>query len=211
MSGQQGQGGGRERMGLLWHMLGYILVFTFAIILDRFVLALDRSQAMTLANPLPQMLPGLTPEQHRALSLYMDEWKQVINTQMHFNDIVLRFRTMSLTAFVTLIAAIIALSKIATLNRATVVLLMCMPLILWVAAGALDFFYYHRLLLGAVVQADKFDKSSMAKKYGLFGMTSCITSSIHLPTSNFLVIAYYIVPALLTASILVINFFGLDP
>lgn len=196
-------------MALLLNMLGYILVFTFAILIDRFVLSLDRKLPITVGNPLPEPCPGLSAEQHRALSLYMDEWKIVIQTQMHFNDIVLRFRTMALTAFVTLIAAIIALSKIATLNRATVILLMCMPLILWITSGALDYFYYHRLLLGSVVQAEKYDNSLMAKEHGLFGMTACITSSIHVPTSNLLVIAYYLVPGLLTTAILIINFFGL--
>lgn len=184
-----------------------VLIFACGILLDRFVLHFDRTFGPTPSNPLPKEPYELNAEQHRCLSLYLEEWKQVIQTQMHFNDVVLRFRTMALTAFVTLIAAIIALSKIATLNRATVVLLICMPLILWAAAGALDFFYYHRLLLGAVTQAEKYDNSEIGRKYGLFGMTTCISSSIHVPTSNLLVITYYTLPGLLTAAILIINFF----
>jgi hypothetical protein len=187
-----------------------VLIFACGILIDRFVLHFDRISGPTFSNPLPKVPYDLTVEEHRCLSLYLEEWKLVIQTQMHFNDIVLRFRTMALTAFVTLIAAIIALSKIATLNRATVILLMCMPLILWTAAGALDLCYYHRLLLGAVTQAEKYDNSEIARKYCLFGMTTCISSSIHVPTSNYLVLSYYILPGLLTAAILIINFFRMQ-
>ena len=67
-------------------------------------------------------------------------------------------------------------------------------IVLWGTAFVMDFFYYHRLLLGSVAQAMKFDKSELGKRLGLFGLTTCISRVVHPPASKIMVGLFYGIP-----------------
>lgn len=68
------------------------------------------------------------------LQLYLEEWRETISTQMHFNDLILRFRSVILTAFVTLIGAAFAVQKFAKLQKQDILLVFSLPIILWLTA-----------------------------------------------------------------------------
>lgn len=145
----------------------------------------------------------ITEEQQFLLNLYHKEWQVTIETQMHFNDLIMKFRSIALSVLAALIGGSVALlnSKFAPdVSRYAVY---AIPGIFWVTAFILDLFYYHRLLQGSVKQAEKFDKSGVFRQFGLGGMTSCVSKHVEPPTSKVLISFYYLFPAV--AAILVLE------
>ena len=136
---------------------------------------------------------------------------ETIETQMHFNDLIIRFRSIVLTAIVTLSGASIAFVETANLKNSDALfrMLIAALLIVWITAFILDLGYYHRLLIGSVNQALKFDNSDLGKKYGLFGLTTCIKNSVHPPASKKMIIIFYSIPAFGMIFLIVGNIFGL--
>ena len=185
-------------MYILCKILISIGLIVFGVVVDRLWIHFKRKKLKCPVNPLPTIIPKVEGDSN-LLQLYLQEWQVIINTQMHFNDLILRFRSIVLTAFVTLIGATIAIGKIGkigsvSLSRRDVLVISALPAILWITAFIIDFFYYHRMLLGSVTQALKFDKAEKSKSYGLFGMTTCINEQVHSSTSEFLVLLYYFIP-----------------
>jgi hypothetical protein len=140
------------------------------------------------------------PSDDARLAALVEEWKQTIATQMHFNDLIIRFRTIVLTAFSTIVGALAVI--VTTIFQATphsstpsfkgvYVLLLC----LWFVAGFIDAFYYHRLLLGSVEHAKKFDENEVLKSLQLFGLTTNINKKVSRCWSYSLIAIFYIVPA----------------
>ncbi|MDD5459794.1 MAG: hypothetical protein PHF37_10430, partial [Phycisphaerae bacterium] len=91
-------------------------------------------------------------------------------------------------------------------NVGQLVIILFILLTLWITAFVMDFFYYHRLLLGSVAQAKKFDNSELGKKIGLFGLTTCISNVVHPPTSKIMVGLFYGIPAIAIAIIMFISY-----
>lgn len=182
-------------MDIYIKIVAAITLIVLGVAVDRFWIHRKRGELKSSVNTIPNSMPSCSTDEIEMLKIYMDEWKTVIGTQMHFNDLILRFRSVVLTAFVAFMGAIVALEKTLNLFGSERLLIVGIPLTLWIAAFILDFFYYHRLLLGAVGQAMKFDDSVM-KKYGLFGLTNCISNHVHPPTSRVLVCIFYIFPFL---------------
>lgn len=119
------------------------------------------------------------------------------------HDLIIKFRTAILTAFVAITGAIFAIAKLQNLDKKIVMLLCSIPLLLWVMAFIIDFFYYRNLLLGSVKFAEKFDKDEKFKNLGLFGLTECISNKITERTSNIIIFIYYILPIIYLISIVV--------
>jgi len=77
--------------------------------------------------------------------LLLEAWKQTIATQMHFNDIAMRLRAFALT----LVAAVLTADALSTgLQGYTAVVAL---LVVWGAFYLMDRWWYHYLLLGAVL------------------------------------------------------------
>lgn len=144
------------------------------------------------------------------LDLYLKEWNVIIETQMHFNDLILRFRSFILTAFFVLLSAIIGMQKIRPLKENEYFLLLLIPCIFWISAFIVDFFYYHKMLIGAVAQAKKFDENDFFIKQGFFGLTKCISNHIAPSVSRLLVVAYYFLPLLFLGIIYIVRRFYLQ-
>jgi hypothetical protein len=193
-------------MSVSFAILAATALILVGIVIDRIFLWVHGNKQKEPVNPIPSTLPKITDEDHKVLQVYMDEWKTVIETQMHFNDLILRFRSVVLTAFVAFVAAVIAIDKLLNLSRTEHALLGVIPLTLWTTAFIIDFFFYHKLLLGSVTQALKFDKSPRFQQIGLFGMTTCISNHVHPPTSKILVCIYYALP--FAAGIFLMHIFG---
>ena len=194
--------------------MNYLTLFSFSfalllagVVIDRiWVYYRTKSSRSTADNMfIPDPLPDLSEGEARALNIYMEEWKVVIETQMHFNDLILRFRSVTLTVFVTLVAAAATVLKSVPALNISPYVLYGVPLVFWLTTFVVDLLYYHRLLLGSVAHAAKFDKSEMMKRYALFGMTACIKRHVHPPKSKVLVFVYYAFPLL--AILLLVSFF----
>ncbi len=164
------------------------------IILDRIMVHFSRGEIRKPINPLPNEDPCLSEEDQGLLKLYMKEWETIIDTQMHFNDLILRFRSITLTSFLVLVGCAITIQEIAALEPAAFFIIIGILSILWLTAFIIDFGYYHRLLLGSVAQALKFDNNERLQRYGMFGLTTCISEHVHPPTSRILVFIYYFLP-----------------
>lgn len=169
---------------------------TAGVLLDRLWLKFaDRQNLLDRpSNPLPGSLQELQDGGGVTLELIQKEWSAVLGVQMHFNDLVIRFRAMTLTAFGAFVGAAVAIGQIANLSEGDRKIVLALPIAFWIAAGILDLGYYHRLLIGAVAQAAKFDENPKLKELGFFGLTENIRNTVRPFTTKVLVILYYLVP-----------------
>lgn len=119
-------------------------------------------------------------EQLRAL---IDVWKQTIEVQQHFNDIVLRIRNLALTLLLAVFGAaalalredIHILIRGVQLSLATAVL--AVGLVGWLAFYFIDRFWYHKLLVGAVIHGEALEHiwGHQLLGTGFLGLTGTIT------------------------------------
>lgn len=190
---------------IIW-LSTFFLVYTVAVIAATTVVvrrkasgkgAISTADSTNKAiNKIPEVPPIPKPEEGLLIQIYQTEWKSIIETQMHFNDLIIRFRSIVLTVLIALVGTCIALNANEKIDEELLPVLLSFALVFWVTAFVLDRYYYHRLLLGSVNQAMKFDESQLGKKYGLFGLTTCIANAVHPPTSNILISIFYGLPAL---------------
>jgi hypothetical protein len=81
-------------------------------------------------------------------------WKTYEDIAMHFNELLMRVRTQGLAAVAALATIIGIFAKSGADTRASwefVAFAFAILALLWIAIWILDFFYYNRLLVGAVV------------------------------------------------------------
>ena len=186
-------------------LIFFVVIYTAVVIaIDRIVIAKAKGGDIPV-NKIPESLPALSDHEKAVIPLYQTEWKTIIETQMHFNDLIIRFRSIVLTAFITLVGASVALQNTKKIDEKQFLVLFFF--VLWVTAFVMDFFYYHRLLLGSVAQAMKFDESELGKRLGLFGLTTCISRVVHPPASKIMVGLFYGIPAIaVLVLMLIINY-----
>jgi len=171
-----------------------VIIYTAVIItIDRTAIAKAKGRDIPV-NKIPDSLPELSDSEKAVIQLYQTEWKTIIETQMHFNDLIIRFRSIVLTAFITLVGASVALQGTKKIDEKQFFMILAILFFLWITAFVVDFFYYHRLLLGSVAQAMKFDESELGTRLGLFGLTTCISKVVHPPASKIMVILFYGIP-----------------
>lgn len=177
-------------------LIFFVVIYTAAVIMiDRIVIAKSKGRDIPV-NKIPESLPDLSDNEKAVIPLYQTEWKTIIETQMHFNDLIIRFRSIVLTAFITLVGASLALQGTMKIDEKQFLMILTILIFLWTTAFVMDFFYYHRLLLGSVAQAMKFDESELGKRHGLFGLTTCISRVVHPPASKIMVGLFYGIPLL---------------
>ncbi len=184
------------------------LYSVLVIVIDRSIRRKERTPRRDgPVNEIPRDVPTLSESEEKLVLIYQQEWKTVIETQMHFNDLIIRFRAIVLTAMITLAGASVVLQQADKIEKSSSIMVVSFLLALWITAFVMDYFYYHRLLLGSVAQAMKFDNSELAKKAGLFGLTTCIKEAVHPPASKVMVGLFYLIPALPLGYLLLHNIF----
>lgn len=107
--------------------------------------------------------------------LLLEVWKQTIDTQMRFNDIAMKIRAFALT----LVAAVLTAEALTTGSQGYFAVLAL--LVVWAAFYLMDRWWYHYLLVGAVLHGSALE--SRAKELGLalpedrslFGLTQSIS------------------------------------
>ena len=104
----------------------------------------------------------------KLLELYQKEWEKTIDVQMHFNELIIKFRTAILSFFVTSLWIIIWYSK------GTSLFLLSLPFWFLLISFLFDNFYYTKLLLAATKQSKKFDNIKKIKGIQFFWLTKKI-------------------------------------
>jgi FMN phosphatase YigB (HAD superfamily) len=107
--------------------------------------------------------------------LTVDIWKKTIDVQQHFNDLELRIRSFAFTILGIIIsAAAVAYKEYETAYLSWVLVLV--GLVLWLMFFMMDYYWYHRLLIGSVKQATKIE-NEWKKRITALGLTNTISES----------------------------------
>ena len=134
--------------------------------------------------------------------LILEEWKTVIQTQMHFNEMIMKMRTTGVTIVLAFFgAAAISLQyeklylTICDLSFHAAVLIITCGLGMLGGVFILDYFYYYKMLLGAVergYQIDRAYKDRLIDGVKMFGLSTEIRDAIGRPhLSKVFVWAFY--------------------
>jgi hypothetical protein len=91
--------------------------------------------------------------------LLLEAWKQTIDTQMRFNDIAMKIRAFALT----LVAAVLTAEALVSDPQGYYAVLGL--LVVWIAFYLMDRWWYHYLLLGAVLHGSALE--DRARELGL--------------------------------------------
>ena len=121
--------------------------------------------------------------------LVLKEWEVVITTQMHFNEMIIRARTTGVSVVMAVYGtAAIALGQYPKMFlvvsgftfHVSAAIIFFGILLLW-SIFFVDYFYYFRLLLGAVERGEEIDAAYRDQAIGktrLFGMTTLISRKV---------------------------------
>lgn len=138
-------------------------------IVPTFTLKQSFAEILDLFNFVLYKKPSLESE----ATLSVDIWKKTIDVQQHFNDLELRIRNFAFT----ILGIIISASAVAYKEYETAYLswvLVLVGLVIWLMFFMMDFFWYHRLLIGSVKHGTKIEE--MWKRYiPALGLTSSIS------------------------------------
>jgi hypothetical protein len=85
--------------------------------------------------------------------LLIEAWKATVETQRHFNDVAMKLRSFALT----LVAAILTAEGLVGAGPFA----LGAALITWIAFYVLDRWYYHYLLIGAVLHGQDLEKRAV--------------------------------------------------
>ena len=133
----------------------------------------------------------------------LELWKLAIDTQMHFNDLIMKLRAI-VTSIITAIfgAAAISLSqstiKIIIFNKniPISVLIIAVGIFLLIAYFVLDLGYYFRLLLGSVKCSEDIEK-----EYPELTLTTSIKKTVTAKRAYTCLITYYLITFLISVII----------
>lgn len=145
---------------------------------------------------------SITQNEVEKTKLVLEEWKTVIQTQMHFNDMIMRLRTTGISIVLAFFgAASISLQysqlylKFKYFSFHASVLIIASGLVLLISVFVLDYCYYYKMLLGAVergYQIDKMYKEKPLDELKMFGMSQMVSEAIGKPHwSKYYVWAFY--------------------
>lgn len=123
--------------------------------------------------------------------LILEEWKTVIQTQMHFNDMIMKMRTTGVSIVLAVFGASAyslqydeLILTICNYSFHASVLVIAFGLGMLVGVFGLDYFYYYKMLIGAVKRGYEIDKAYRNRQVDntkIFGMTTMIRDEIGRP------------------------------
>jgi hypothetical protein len=135
----------------------------------------------------------------------LEDWKKTIDVQMHFNDLIMRNRQIVMTAVLTVFGAaafslqfpnLILDISVVKFHAAAAITLFALGLLL--SMLLLDYFYYFRLLLGAVDWGEKIERVLQTRSSNqLGGLTLAISNTVDRKTAQRSLLSFYIIPLLL--------------
>lgn len=119
-----------------------------------------------------------------------NEYELAVKTQMHFNELLMKFRSFGVTVVVAIYSYAVGRPSgevITTIGATPSQVVAIAGIILAAVFALLDIFYFFPLLLGAVRRALTLEKSTT------YRLTSTITSAVPKKIAYFLIIVFYIV------------------
>lgn len=128
------------------------------------------------------------------IEFLVKEWEVTIQTQMHFNDLIIKFRSIVLSVFIASLGFIYGISEKLDLTEEVRNKFLMFAVVFWLCCFLLDYFYYHQLLIGSVEHSCKFDNNKKFREKGLFGLTKTINLNISPLISTILVWMFYLLP-----------------
>ena len=141
-------------------------------------------------------------------------WEIALNTQMHFNELLIRSRTTVVTVAMAVIGAtLIAFREtnikfnICNKEIHIGVIILFIGIVFLLVQFIIDYFYYFKMLLGAVNYTTALDRKYENK--GLFGLTTYINRSISQRWAKIILFLYYIIPIALGILLIILIIFCL--
>lgn len=132
-------------------------------------------------------------------------WRACIDTQMHFNDMLLRTRSTGMSIVLAVFGgAAVTLERFPehvmvsgmSIHMAAVV--MFFGLLLLFSIFVLDYFYYYRMLLAVVEQTEELEAASRRPGEPLeFFLTGCVSRRVSRTRAAFVMWVFYGVPFLI--------------
>lgn len=152
--------------------------------------------------------------------LILDEWKTVIETQMHFNEMIMTMRTTSVSVVLAVFsAAAYSLQfnmfiNIGIKNVHVAFFIVLFGIFMHIGIFVIDYFYYYKMLLGAVergYQIDNLYTDKIIDGTRMFGMTTLIRDKIGTPNraKYFVWVFYFII--IFVGLIFLISIFNYTP
>jgi len=124
----------------------------------------------------------------KEMRLILEEWKTVVQTQMHFNDMIMRIRTTGVSIVLAVFgAAAYSLQfdklylRVSGFNFHAAVPIVLFGLGMLSGVLILDYCYYYKMLLGAVKRGYEIDEAYKNRKINgmkMYGMTTLIRKEI---------------------------------
>ena len=133
----------------------------------------------------------------------VQRWRTVIDTQMHFNDMLMRTRTAGVSIVITVFgAAAVGLAQFptrvitmpgASIHIAAIVILF--GLLLLATLFVLDYFYFYRMLIAVVRHGEEMEAESRKPTAPIaFNLTCCISDCISRRRAAAVLLAFYGIP-----------------
>lgn len=165
---------------------------------------IQRYKMMNEGN-IPEKKVG---EETEEVKIILEEWKTVIKTQMHFNEMIMRARTTGISVVVAVYgAAALAYgqypARFITMGNvefhvSTAIIIF--GLLLLIGIFCIDRFYYFRLLLGAVERGEEIDKAFNDRIIGgtkIFGLSTAISNKVSRKRATICLVVFYGLPSLM--------------
>ena len=167
------------------------------------------------------LLSQLSPSER--MTTILEEWKHVTNVQMHFNEMIIRMRTLAVSVVITVFgAAGFAIAahrdqfvRVFERDIHASAFVVTFGLVLWLTIFIIDYWYYYKLLLGSVRRGYEIDaafwNSNILGTMRLFGSAMLISAAIgprgfsEWPLRFFYGIIYFAGLAFLIAILIVID------
>ena len=142
--------------------------------------------------------------------LLIEEWKTVIETQIHFNEMIIRARTTGVSVVMAVYgAAALSIGQYpgkfisifgSQFHVSAAIILFGISLLAGIFC--MDYFYYYRLLLGAVERGEEIDRAYEGFSIGgtsLFGMTTMISKKVSKRRATICLVIFYGIPLVVGA------------
>jgi len=156
------------------------------------------------------------------IKIILEEWKTVIQTQMHFNDMIMKIRTTGISIVLSVFgAAAYSLQfdklylQVFGFSFHGAVPIVSFGLVMMFSIFIIDYFYYFKMLLGAVERGMEIDKAyedRMINGVKMYGMTTKIGEKVGRPgASKFFIFAFYGITFLVGITFLIVILIGYIP
>ena len=136
---------------------------------------------------------------------FVQRWRAVIDTQMHFNDMLMRTRSIGLSMVIAVYgAAIVSAGQFpdssvtfVELRLHVAVGIFAVGMLLLLSLFLLDRFYYYRMLLAVVEHTEEIERESGSPEQPIeLRLTQRISASVSRRMAKFVLLVFYAVPFL---------------